>query len=34
MVFKGAHCEVDSAGMEKYLTALKALREHLAQKAS
>jgi len=34
MVFKGAHCQVDSVGMERYLAALKALREHLARKAS
>jgi len=33
MVFKGAHCQVDSSGMENYMTALKALREHLAQEA-
>ena len=35
MVFKGAHCTVDTAGMELYLAAAKALQEHVArQKAT
>jgi len=35
MVFKGAHCTVNTAGMELYLAAAKALQEHVAsQKAT
>jgi len=35
MVFKGAHCRVDTAGMELYLAAAKALQKHVAsQKAA
>ena len=34
LVFKAAHCRVDTAGMELYLAAAKALQEHVAgQKA-
>lgn len=31
MVFKGAHCLVNTAGMEIYLAAAKALQEHVAR---
>lgn len=35
MVFRGAHCRVDTAGMELYLAAARALQEHVAgQKAT
>lgn len=35
MVYKGAHCQIDNAGMQRYQEAAKALQEHLArQKAS
>jgi len=32
MVFKGAHCTIDTEGMDLYLAAGKALQEHVAQK--
>jgi hypothetical protein len=31
MVFKGGHCTVNTAGMELYLAAAKALQEHVAR---
>jgi phytanoyl-CoA hydroxylase len=30
IVFKGAHCKVDSVGMEKYLAASKVLQQHVS----